>query len=167
MPVYAIMGMSENDVIGVGNKLPWQIPYDLKWFKMNTFGGAIIMGRKTWESLPKKPLPGRINIVLTRSPTREYGAFWCNSIKNALNIAKLYSNRTYIIGGAEIFHQSLLLNVVDILIMTRVHTKILSNAATYAVLPLYKYKFWKSNIFQHKHLKFHFEMYIINNKKGV
>jgi len=164
MPVYAIMGISANDVIGIDGQLPWYIPYDLKWFKANTFGGVVIMGRKTWDSLPKKPLPGRLNIILSRTYQYEYGTFCCNSIQNALQIAQMYSNRTYIIGGADIFQQSLLLNVVDILILTRVHTEILSNAATYAVLPLYKHKFWNSKIFQHKHLKFHFEMYILNNK---
>ena len=135
MIVYAILAISENDVIGVGQNMPWHIPYDFKWFKMNTFGGVVIMGRKTWDSLPQKPLPGRINIVLSRFPRFGDDALWCSSIPHALSMANLYSKRIYIIGGADIFQQSLLLNVVDILILTRVHTKILSRAATYAVLP--------------------------------
>ena len=59
--------MSENHVIGAGNKIPWHLPEDFKWFKRKTSGHVVIMGRKTFESLGK-PLPNRINIVLTRHP---------------------------------------------------------------------------------------------------
>ena len=61
----AIAAMSLNRVIGVGNKIPWHLPEDFKWFKKMTAGNVVIMGRKTFESLGK-PLPKRINIVLTR-----------------------------------------------------------------------------------------------------
>jgi dihydrofolate reductase len=63
----AIAAMSENRVIGNGNKIPWHLPEDFKWFKQMTTGQVVIMGRKTFESLGK-PLPSRINIVLTRRP---------------------------------------------------------------------------------------------------
>src|SRR3954451_19546000 len=63
----AIAAMSENRVIGAGNKIPWHLPEDFKWFKKMTTGQVVIMGRKTFESLGK-PLPNRINIVLTRHP---------------------------------------------------------------------------------------------------
>ena len=62
-----IVAMSQNGVIGKAGKLPWHLPEDLRHFKELTMGHPIIMGRKTFESLPKKPLPGRKNIVLTRS----------------------------------------------------------------------------------------------------
>jgi len=61
--------MSLNRVIGAGNKIPWHLPEDFKWFKQKTVGNVVIMGRKTFESLGK-PLPNRINIVLTRHPGR-------------------------------------------------------------------------------------------------
>jgi dihydrofolate reductase len=65
----AIAAMSENRVIGAGNKIPWHLPEDFKWFKKMTTGNVVIMGRKTFESLGK-PLPNRVNIVLTRHPGR-------------------------------------------------------------------------------------------------
>jgi dihydrofolate reductase len=65
----AIGAMSLNRVIGAGNKIPWHLPEDFKWFKQKTLGNVVIMGRKTFESLGK-PLPSRINIVLTRHPGR-------------------------------------------------------------------------------------------------
>ena len=70
----AIAAMSENRVIGNGNKIPWHLPEDFKWFKRLTSGHVVIMGRKTFESIGK-PLPGRINIVLTRHPGRLHKQF--------------------------------------------------------------------------------------------
>jgi dihydrofolate reductase len=66
----AIAAMSLNRVIGAGNTIPWHLPEDFKWFKKMTTGQVIIMGRKTFESLGNKPLPNRINIVLSRHPGR-------------------------------------------------------------------------------------------------
>jgi dihydrofolate reductase len=65
----AIAAMSENRVIGAGNKIPWHLPEDSSWFKKMTSGNVVVMGRKTFESLGQ-PLPNRINIVLTRHPGR-------------------------------------------------------------------------------------------------
>ena len=62
-----IVSTDENGLIGDKGKLPWHIPEELIFFKQVTMGNPIIMGRKTWESLPKKPLPGRFNIVLSKS----------------------------------------------------------------------------------------------------
>ena len=69
-PFKAIAAMSLNRVIGAGNKIPWHLPEDFKWFKKMTTGHVVIMGRKTFESLGNKPLPNRINIVLSRHPGR-------------------------------------------------------------------------------------------------
>ena len=66
----AIAAMSLNRVIGMGNTIPWHLPEDFKWFKKMTSGNVVIMGRKTFESLGNKPLPNRINIVLSRHPGR-------------------------------------------------------------------------------------------------
>ena len=65
----AIAAMSLNRVIGVGNKIPWHLPEDFKWFKQMTSGNVVMMGRKTFEALGK-PLPNRLNVVLTRHPIR-------------------------------------------------------------------------------------------------
>lgn len=70
----AIAAMSENRVIGSGNKIPWHLPEDFQWFKKMTSGHVVVMGRKTFESLGK-PLPNRVNIVLTRHPGRLMKSF--------------------------------------------------------------------------------------------
>jgi dihydrofolate reductase len=64
----AIAAMSLNRVIGNGNQIPWHLPEDFKWFKRMTTGNVIVMGRKTFESLGGKPLPNRLNVILTRHP---------------------------------------------------------------------------------------------------
>jgi dihydrofolate reductase len=68
----AIAAMSENRVIGQGNRIPWHLPEDFKWFKRTTMGHAVVMGRKTFESIGK-PLPQRFNLVLSRDPERLAG----------------------------------------------------------------------------------------------
>jgi len=65
----AIAAMSENRVIGAGNRIPWHLPEDFKWFKRTTMGNIVVMGRKTFESLGR-PLPNRRNLVLTRQPSK-------------------------------------------------------------------------------------------------
>ena len=71
----AIAAMSENRVIGQGNKIPWHLPEDFKWFKKMTLGNVVVMGRKTFESLNGKPLPSRTNFVLTRHPEKVKSEF--------------------------------------------------------------------------------------------
>ena len=63
-----VVAMAENRVIGQDGGLPWHLPEDLKRFKAVTMGKPLVMGRKTWESLPRKPLPGRPNLIVTRQP---------------------------------------------------------------------------------------------------
>lgn len=67
--MFAIAAMSRNRVIGKGNAIPWRIPDEMKWFRRNTLGGTVIMGRRTFDTLPK-PLDGRVNVVLTRDPAQ-------------------------------------------------------------------------------------------------
>lgn len=98
--VYAI---SQNGVIGDKGGLPWHVPSDLKHFKAVTLGKPIIMGRKTWESLPRKPLPGRVNIVLTRhTGFVAQGAEVAKDLPSALAVAGQVEE-ICVIGGAEIF----------------------------------------------------------------
>jgi len=163
MPIHLIMALSENDVIGVRGKLPWHIPMDLKWFKMNTYGSAVIMGRKTWDSLSEKPLPGRLNIVLSRqcSDSKPGKYIFCQDWSKALSVARAFGHNTYIIGGSDIFNQALLLKIVDTLIITRVHRDINDHQCRYGILPLQKAKKWQSKTFQYKKTQFHFELYSI------
>ncbi len=104
MGVSLIVAMAENRVIGRHGGLPWHIPGDLRFFRQQTLGKPIVMGRKTWESLGR-PLPGRANIVITRDPTyRAEGAYVVHSLDQALDQARnLGDGEIMIIGGAEIY----------------------------------------------------------------
>lgn len=101
-----------NRVIGCKNELVWHIPEDLKRFKTLTMGHPVIMGRKTWESLPEKvrPLPGRTNIVVTRSGWYEAeGAQIVHSLPEALSYAKAAegSEEIFVAGGTELYQAAL------------------------------------------------------------
>lgn len=102
-----IAAMSENRVIGNNNHLPWHIPEELQYFKQTTMGKPMIMGKNTFVSMGKKPLPGRTTIVLTRDPAFKYeGIAVANSIEQALNIAGNVPE-IMIVGGAQIYTQFL------------------------------------------------------------
>lgn len=114
-----IVARAENGVIGADGKLPWRIPADMKWFKANTLGKPVIMGRKTWESLPKRPLPERRNIVITRNATyRAEGAEVVPSLAAALALCA-GADEVMVIGGAEIY--ALALPQASRIYLTRVH----------------------------------------------
>lgn len=100
-----VVAASRNGVIGRDGGLPWHISSDLKLFKQITLGKPVIMGRKTWESLPRKPLPGRRNIVITRQAGFAVeGADVAEDVVGALAIAaKDASSEIAIIGGGEIY----------------------------------------------------------------
>jgi dihydrofolate reductase len=100
-----ILARADNGVIGNQGGLPWRLPDDLRRFKALTIGKPCIMGRKTWESLPKKPLPGRTNIVVTRSRAfAAEGAVVVHSFEEARAQAKKENPaEIMVIGGAEIF----------------------------------------------------------------
>lgn len=120
MPTISLIAaMAENRVIGVGNKLPWKLPADMQWFRQNTLGKPIVMGRKTFESFGAKPLPQRTNIVVTADQNyRAEGAVVVHSIDAALKIAGT-APETMIIGGASFYAQ--LLPRADRIYLTLVH----------------------------------------------
>ena len=108
-PIALVYAVSRNGVIGRGGGLPWKVSGDLKLFKATTLGKPVIMGRKTWESLPRKPLPGRLNIVVTRNKDfLSEGAIVVTSLEGALELAKATKpEEICVIGGAEIFREML------------------------------------------------------------
>lgn len=112
-----ICAMGKNRAIGRNNKLLWDIPDDLKHFKKITSGHAVIMGRKTFASLPHS-LPGRANIVITNDPGfKAEGCVVCYSIEEALAEAKkIEKNEIFIIGGGAIYKQTI--NMADKLYLT-------------------------------------------------
>lgn len=119
MQIAIISAVGQNRVIGIHNQLPWRLPEDLKYFKALTMGSPMIMGRKTFESLPGL-LPGRPHWVITRnSDWQAAGATSFASIEAAIDAAKLAEHeRVFIIGGGEIYQQSLAL--ADTLYLTEV-----------------------------------------------
>jgi dihydrofolate reductase len=102
-----VVAVARNGVIGRDGRLPWRVPGELKRFKELTMGKPVIMGRKTWESLPNKPLPGRHNIVVTRQADyKAPGADVAGSVAEALEVTG-DAPEICIIGGAEIYERSL------------------------------------------------------------
>jgi dihydrofolate reductase len=115
-----VLAMAENGVIGKDGAIPWRIADDMKRFKSLTLGKPVVMGRKTWDSLPKKPLPGRKNIVVTRDAGWSApGAVSETVLDAALAMAARESDETMVIGGAEIYRA--LLPRADRIELTEVH----------------------------------------------
>lgn len=110
--------MAPNRAIGFNGEIPWHLPEDLGHFKNTTMGHPVIMGRKTWESLPFKPLKGRKNIVITRNSDYEAtGAEVVSSINEALSRCSS-DESPFIIGGEQIYRQAMPLS--EKLIITEV-----------------------------------------------
>lgn len=128
-----VVAASNNNVIGVGNDLPWSLPNDLKMFKQLTEGRVVIMGRKTFDSIGR-PLPGRVNIVVTRgsvtvkTTTKTTGTLIIvSSIDEALEIAyqrpeAKHFGEIFVIGGGELYKQTL--HLAEFIHMTRVKATI-------------------------------------------
>lgn len=148
MMIAHIVAAAQNGVIGVDGDLPWSIPEDMKWFRDRTKGRALVMGRKTFEAV-EHPLPNRLNVVVTRQTdyldhmqssaqgeaklshttapvvivsTIEEGLEHCKKV------ADKWKNEIFIIGGGEIYHQSV--KFVDTIYLTRIH-KDFKGDATY------------------------------------
>jgi dihydrofolate reductase len=102
--IKAIVAISENYVIGKNGDLPWKISEDLKWFKKITLGHTLLMGRKTWESLPG-PLPKRENWVLSSTLTTQPDIQVFTKLEKALEAAS--NHELFIIGGGELYRQTL------------------------------------------------------------
>src|SRR4051812_10127961 len=103
--IVLVVAIADNGVIGKDGGIPWHIREDLKRFKALTMGHTIVMGRKTWDSLPKKPLPGRVNVVVTRQADwKADGAVTAGSLGQATSGT---SGTVMIIGGAEIYERAL------------------------------------------------------------
>ncbi len=109
-PVALIVAVGANGVIGKDNALPWHLPEDLKWFKRQTLGKPVIMGRKTWDSIGR-PLPGRPNIVVTRrAGWSAAGAYAAHSLDEALALGERLAPEAaelMVIGGAALFAEAL------------------------------------------------------------
>jgi len=111
MKISIIAAIGKNRELGKNNDIPWHISEDFKRFKQITTGHPIIMGRKTWESLPTKPLPNRYNIVITRDVNYKIeneNVKVASSLEGAINLAKEKNQaEIFVIGGGQIFEQAI------------------------------------------------------------
>lgn len=123
LPLSLIAALAENRVIGIDNRMPWHLPGDFKYFKATTLGKPIIMGRKTWDSLGR-PLPGRLNLVVSRQTGLQLeGAEVFASLEAAVERAEAWAieqgvSEVMLIGGAQLYTQGLV--DADRLYLTRV-----------------------------------------------
>jgi len=127
MHVSFVVAVADNGVIGKDNGLPWRLSGDMAFFKRVTMGKPILMGRKTWESFPKRPLPGRPNLVVTRDRTYEApGAEVFDTVDAALERGMTLARETnadevMIVGGAQIYND--LMKRATRIYLTEVHAR--------------------------------------------
>lgn len=143
MNISLIAAISKNRVIGLNNKLPWKLKNDLKWFKYHTFNKTIIMGNRTYKSI-KKPLPNRLNIVLSRKKNKKNKKIiYAKSMKEAINFSNK-KKEIMIIGGEEIY--KLFIGKANKIYLTHVEIELKGDA----FFPYYENKKWKT-IFKKYH----------------
>jgi dihydrofolate reductase len=131
-----VVARARNGAIGKNNDIPWHAPEDLKAFQRETLGGAIIMGRNTWDSLPFKPLKNRLNIVVSSKP--DAAETVVSSVEDAIDLARAQGYaRIYGIGGAGIYRA--MLPMADRLLITEVELEI---AAADAFFPEFDADQW-------------------------
>lgn len=123
-----IVARTKNNVIGKENGMPWHLPIDLAWFRQNTVGKPVIMGRKTYESIGRL-LPKRPNIILSRSGFAVEGAYSAENLEQAVSLAQtlinadnLPTDEIMVIGGGHLFEQ--MLPLADKLYLTEIQAEI-------------------------------------------
>lgn len=124
-PISLIVAMGTGRVIGNQGKIPWHLPADLAHFKKTTLGQPIVMGRKTWDSIGR-PLPGRRNIVLSRSQMEAEGAECFSTVEEVLGSCSCEEGEIFVIGGGEIY--SLFLSVAQKIHLTEVEGDFVGDA---------------------------------------
>jgi len=124
MKISLVVAASDNHMIGKDNQLLWHLPKDMKFFKDTTWAMPVIMGRKTFESLGQRVLPGRLNIILTKQTGLSYDQTEVvGSLTEAIQLAEQEKYaEVFIIGGGQIYQEAML--IADTIYMTRVHTQI-------------------------------------------
>jgi dihydrofolate reductase len=131
--IHAIVAVASDWAIGRQGELLCHLPADMKHFKEVTMGHSIVMGRKTFESFPRRPLPGRQNIVITRNLQWQYpGVTVAHSVEEAIAAAE--TPDVFIIGGADIYEQTL--PMVDVLHLTMIHARWASADAFFPALDM-------------------------------
>ena len=130
MKLSIIVAASENNAIGKNNQMLWNLPEDMRFFKNTTWGFPVIMGRKSFEALGNKPLPGRLNIIISRQPGYKVSnpqAVQTDSLEKAIGLAANSDAReAFIGGGGQVYHEALVLT--DTIYMTRVFANLEGDA---------------------------------------
>jgi dihydrofolate reductase len=128
MIVSAIVAKDRNNLIGIGLKMPWHLPKDFSYFKNITGGYPIIFGRLSFESIGCRPLPNRPHIIVSSDPELDYGnpnVVCVTTVEDAITVAESYGKEeVFICGGGQIYKYALDNNLVDMLYITDVNTKI-------------------------------------------
>lgn len=139
MNISLIAAMAFDQVIGMENAMPWNLPGDLAWFKRQTLNKPVIMGRVTYEALGR-PLPQRVNIVLSSQAGTETGVIWVKSIEEALEAAKAVegADEIMVIGGGKVYQQ--FLPLANKLYLTHVDAEVIGDTH----FPAYKPDEWDS-----------------------
>jgi len=124
MKISLVVAASDNNAIGKDNQLLWHLPKDMRFFKNTTWGMPILMGRKTFESLGSKTLPGRLNLILSRQSNIPLnGATAVNSLEEAIAVTEKQDYKELmVIGGGQIYEMAL--PFANTIYLTRVHTNI-------------------------------------------
>lgn len=156
-----VAAVAQNNCIGQRGALPWYLPEDLKHFKRLTSGHVVIMGRKTWDSIPEKfkPLPKRANVIITRQPNFKAlpGVEIFHTIPEAL--AAHAGKDIFIIGGAEIYNQTIA--QADTLYITAVHRPVEGDA----FFPKFDKNEWPETE-RENHEEFSFVTYVHNGRRN-
>lgn len=158
MQINLIAAIDTNGLIGLNGSIPWYCPEDLKRFKALTTGHTVIMGRKTWESLPVKPLPKRRNVIVSANSD-----YFANPLSNNPNVSDAYSlddalrgNNTYfVIGGQRLYDEAI--HLADKVYLTRIHATIKAND-TAAYFPVSQLKEFEL-VSEERHPAFTFQEY--------
>ncbi|ATG16260.1 TPA: type 3 dihydrofolate reductase [Providencia alcalifaciens] len=139
MNISLIAAMAFDQVIGMENAMPWNLPGDLAWFKRQTLNKPVIMGRVTYEALGR-PLPQRVNIVLSSQAGTETGVIWVKSIEEALEAAKAVegADEIMVIGGGKVYQQ--FLPLANKLYLTHVDAEVIGDTH----FPAYEPDEWDS-----------------------
>ena len=156
MEKYIIVAISDNNAIGKDNALLWHISADMKFFRRQTLGSPVIMGRKTFESIGKA-LPSRVNIVISRGFSTAEEVAVCSSLEDAFKVAEETNlEKCFVIGGGQIYSQALPL--VDKLVVTHVHT-VIEDADTFfpAIDPAIWQEAQRSELFTDEETGYTFE----------
>lgn len=151
-----IVAIADNNAIGRNNGLLWHISEDLRFFRRTTLGSPVIMGRKTFESIGR-PLPGRVNIVVSRNFSTGEEVEVVGSIDDAFKVASDTNlERCFVIGGGQVYAQALPL--VDRLIVTHVHTVIDDADTFFPSIDTETWQvYWRSEVFTDEETGYEFE----------